>query len=567
MKNFNTLKMLACCIFLVSSQEITAQTFTATPGRAFDYYNTIGVNIHLRFAGTPYTNAFESIIYPKLKQLGIKHVRDGIPYKEFLNAADTAVIKNRVLKLYDSLGIRFCYALDSKKVVDSVSLRDSAAYLSVFKTTPGLKNTIQYLEGFNEPDLTIYTWYPAKWDTLTYAIQKGLWNKTRSMPEISNSWIIGPSLVSYWSIPSRPNKVAAFLPHISNYFDRANFHTYDAGNTNAKMFPSSYYDLTKGFMDTIRHGEPFVITETGYENALNWNIPGSPGYNQHTYHYISELAAGKYYSVLYIEMIKRGAHKVYAYEFIDQNTSDQSNNEKNFGLLHTDGSEKPAYQAIKNMLSIMKDTNLAFTQTPLTYKLSGDTTGLKNSLFQRTTGNYVLGIWQGINKGVCYDFPNFQDLPADSQNIKLILPYAATEIKVYQPLISASPLFIYSNEDTITLNVPDHLLFVEFTSASGSSGLSSSRTASTAFQKDEVKSGMTAFTLPGQNRVNVSVSTVTAEHGVIEIYNVAGALIAKQAASTAGAKSQFYINCNLTSGMHVAVFRSANSVLYSKFIK
>ncbi|HMF70744.1 MAG TPA: hypothetical protein VK616_04695 [Flavitalea sp.] len=553
------LTSLLACIFFVQHPAF-CQTFTATPGRTFDYYNTIGVNIHLRFSGV-YHNSFESIIYPKLKKLGIKHVRDGVPYKGFLNTTDTALIKTRMLKLYDSLGIRFSYVLDSKKVVDSVLLRDSANYLSVFKETPGLKNTIQYLEGFNEPDLNIFTWYPANWDTLTYAIQKGLWNKAKSMPELSNQWIVGTSLVSYWSLPSRPNKVAAFVPHISTYFDRANFHTYDAGNTNSKMFPSSYYDLTKNFMETIRHGEPFVITETGYENALNWNVPGSAGYNPSTYHYLSELASAKYYSVLFIEMIKRGAHKVYGYEFIDQNTSDQANSEKNFGLLHTDGSEKPAFTVVKNMITIMKDNNVVFTQTPLTYKLSGDTTGLKNSLFQKSTGNYVLGIWQGINRGVCYDFPNFQDLSADSQNVKLILPFKAAVINVYQPLYSAEPIYTFVNKDTININVPDHLLFVEFSSSS----LARENKQASGKNKDEY--AMSAFSQQGQNSVNVSLSTPAIEEGDLAIYNSAGVFLAKKSVVTSISKSWITINCNMPSGVYLAVFKSAAGIRYSKFIK
>ncbi|HTE28013.1 T9SS type A sorting domain-containing protein [Flavitalea sp.] len=368
-------------------------------------------------------------------------------------------------------------------------------------------------------------------------------------------------MVSYWSLPSRPNKVAAFVPHISTYFDRANFHTYDAGNTNSKMFPSSYYDLTKNFMETIRHGEPFVITETGYENALNWNVPGSAGYNPSTYHYLSELASAKYYSVLFIEMIKRGAHKVYGYEFIDQSTSDQANSEKNFGLLHTDGSEKPAFTVVKNMIAIMKDNNVVFTQTPLTYKLSGDTTGLKNSLFQRSTGNYVLGIWQGINRGVCYDFPNFQDLPADSQNIKLILPFKAAVINVYQPLYSAEPIYTFLNKDTINLNVPDHLLFVEFSSSS----LAREDRQGSGKNKDEY--AMSAFSQQGQNSVNVLLSTPAIEEGDLAIYNSAGVLLAKKSIVTSISKSWITINCNIPSGVYLAVFKSAAGIRHSKFIK
>lgn len=451
-----------CLLFMnFLLQDVFSQTYTVTPSRAYDYVDGIGVNIHLRFSGTPYTNAFESIVYPKLKKLGIKHVRDGIPYKSFLLPGDT-IVQHRAIKLYDSLGIKFSYALDSRKVVDSLNLRDSAEYLSVFQTSAKLRASIQYLEGFNEPDLTINQWYPANWDTLAYKIQRALWNKAHSMPELAGVKISGPSLVSYYSA-ARLGRIASMTPFLSNYYDHANYHPYDAGNQNQKFFPGYTYDwnLAATGMDTMRHNKPWLITEAGYENALNWNHPSSPNYVPTTYHYHSELACGKYYSVLFMEFFKRGAKKVYTYEFIDQNTSDQLQAEKNFGLVRSDGTEKPAFTAIKNTLSILNDAATGFTPTSLTYTLSGDVSGIKNALYQKTNGHYYLALWQGITKGVCYDFLSFTDLPADSQQVKIVLPFVSPEIKVYQPLVSGSPVFTFTNKDTIVVNVPDHLLLVE----------------------------------------------------------------------------------------------------------
>jgi len=444
----------------------SGETLTVTPARAYDYVDGIGVCVHIPFTGTVYDTGFESVVYPRLRDLGIRHVRDGIPYNGFLNPRDTLKVRNRYLKLYDSLGIKFCYCMASRKVINSVSLKDSANYLSVFRTYPRLRQSIQYLEGFNEPDLTIFGWSPANWDALTYAIQKGMWNKAHSMPELSGVKIVSTSLVSYWSIPSRPNKVAAMTPHISNYFDFANFHTYDGGSVSTKLFPGYYYDATKPFMDTIRHGKPWVVTEMGYENARYWNLPDSPGYNPSSYHYLSELAAGKYYSVLFMEMFSRGAKKVYGYEFVDQKTSNQTNNEMNFGLVHTDGTIKPAFTAIKNTLSILNDDSTSFTLSPLTFTLSGDITGIKNALYLKSNGHYYLALWQGITKGICYDAPNYADLPADSQSVKIVLPFVSPEVKVYQPLVSGAPVYTYANKDTIQVQVPDHLLLIELAPAS-----------------------------------------------------------------------------------------------------
>ena len=468
----NNIKYISVrCMYLVLvtiffTQSIAhAQTVTVTPEKAYNYVDGIGFNTHLKWNTSVYYTAFESIIYPKLKKLGIKHVRDGVPHKSFIGGPDTTIVRNRFIKLYDSLGIKVDYLTDSRKVVDSLYLRDSADYLSVFKSSPKLRQTIQYIEGFNEPDLGIFRWYPSNWDTITYKIQKGLWLKVKSMPELQGIPVVNTSLVTYWSLPSRPNKVKAINPSISNYFDIGNYHTYDSGGANWKMFPGTYFDLTKKFFDADIKAKPWVVTEIGYHNALDWNKPSDPKHQPSSYHYLSEKSSGKYYSVMFMEMFKRGAKKVYAYEFIDQNTADQSNNEKNFGILHTDGTEKPAFVAIKNTIDILKDVNQSFTPAPLTFTLSGDTTHIRSSVYQKADGRYYLALWQGQPNGVNYDYTNFTDLPDDSQAVNITLTFTSPKVNIYQPFVSASPVNSYQNQNTLAVQVPDHLLLIEISPA------------------------------------------------------------------------------------------------------
>ncbi|MFB0497445.1 hypothetical protein ABID99_003682 [Mucilaginibacter sp. OAE612] len=432
---------------------------TQTPLAASDFVNSVGVNVHLRFP--IYKSRFDDVVYPSLKTLGIKNIRDAVPYHAFIPSADTDLIKNRFIKLYEELGIKVSYLLDSRKVVDSLNLRDDAAYLSIFKNSARLRQTIQHLEGFNEPDLTINSWYPNGWDTLTYKIQKALYTRAHAMPELAGIRIVNTSLVTYWSLPSKPNKVAAISPSISNYCDYINFHTYDSGSSNWKMFPGTYFDLTKGFFPPIQNGKPFMITEIGYENARNYNLPTSAEYNANAYHYLSELSSGKYYSVLFMEQLKRGAVKTYAYELMDQNSNDPNNSENNFGLIHTDGSVKPAFTAIKNTIDLLKDVSGSITLAPLTYTVAGDTTNLRTLLFQKNTGSYYLALWQGQPAGVNYDFKNFQDLPDDVQNISITFPHSFSVVKTYQPLSSVNAITTSTHISTLALGVPDQLLIVE----------------------------------------------------------------------------------------------------------
>jgi hypothetical protein len=441
-----------------------AQTVTTAPRRAFDYYSEIGINTHLQRDTSVYYTQFDSIVYPKLKKLGIRNIRNELPYSEFVGESDTQLVKDRLIKLHDSLHIDFCFVLTSSKIVnsDSAAIRDGANYLSVLENSPQLQQATKYMEGYNEPDMNIYDRYPMGWDTITYAIQQGLYNRMRA-GILSSIPVLAPSFIEYWSVPSRVNQMAAIVPHISSFFDFANIHTYDTGPDSSTMFPGWYYDITGWRFDTIRRAKPWVITETGYENAKYWNVPGSASYDAYDNHYLSELASAKYFSVLFMENFLRGAQSVYSYEFIDQNTTDSSNKEMNFGLLRSDGTEKPSFSVIKNTLQLFKDTDVAFSPTPLSFTLTGDTAGIRYSVYQKSNGDYLIALWQGPNRGICYGFLSFADFPADSQSVQLTFPFEYTMANIYEPLLSATPLYSTVNANLINLNVPDHLLVIELT--------------------------------------------------------------------------------------------------------
>lgn len=452
--------LLFSCLTGVASR-LLAQTITLIPQRAYAYINGVGVNSHLRYTHLPYYTQFETIIYPKLKSLGIKNLRDNFPHPGFLGSVNASLIQSRHLKLYDSCGIRFDYLLDSRRVIDTARFLNDAAYLELFETNPQLIKTIQHFEGFNEPDRTIAVWFPGSWTTLTHTIQKSLWTKTHSMPALNGVTIINASPVMYGYHPSLPDSLAAVTPHISNYCDYANFHPYDVNGGANNIYPGARYDRDSTYYDTIRQNKPWIVTEMGFPNARGFNNPAACAFAINSFHYTSELSAGKYYSTAFMEFFRKGAERVYAYELIDQNTADQGDVEKNFGLLRTDGSEKPAFTAIKNTLSILKDTGLIFPTEPLTISLSGNTTGVHYNLYQKSNGKYILAMWLGGERGASYDYTTFTDIAVPSQAVQITLTSTADSIKVYQPLYSGLPVNSYLAQDIINVNVPDHLLLVE----------------------------------------------------------------------------------------------------------
>lgn len=502
------------------SGNIQAQV-TITPATAFSYTNGVGVNTHLRYTHLNYYTAFESIIYPKLKQLGIKHIRDNFPHPSFLGSVSASLMRQRYLKLYDSCGIKYDYLLDSRRVIDTLRFLNDAAYLELFDTNPELVKTIQHFEGFNEPDRTIAVWFPATWITLTRTIQQNLWTRTHSTPALNAVTIINASPTHFGPAPSMPDSLATPMPHISNWFDYVNLHPYDVTGPTNRIFPGARYDQDQIYYDTIAKGKPWIATEFGFPTARGFNNPAACTYGANSFHYSSELAAGKYYSVAFMELFKRGAARAYAYEFIDQNTADQGDVEKNFGLLRTDGSEKPAFAAIKNTLAILKDTSLVFSPSPLALTITGDTAGVRYSLYQKNNGRYYLALWLGAEKGASYDYTTFTEVGISPQSVTIGLPYTAMVANLYQPLLSGMPVNTYTETSSVSIDVPDNLLLLEI--AAPEEGIAARK----AVKKETPDSRMeeqVVFPNPFHNVLMVRLPTKEQ----VTIYNGAGVVVLRK---------------------------------------
>ena len=93
--------------------------------------------------------------------------------------------------------------------------------------------------------------------------------------------------------------------------------------------------------------KPIVITESGYHNGLN-DHSDQPG--------VSESAAAKYIPRLYLEDFANGIARTYLYEFLDESAdSGLKSFQLHWGLIRADGSEKPAFIALKNLIGEVND--------------------------------------------------------------------------------------------------------------------------------------------------------------------------------------------------------------------
>ena len=111
---------------------LTEQSF-AVPVKAKSadpFVDSIGVNTHLDYTGTPYAR-FDDIVKPKLQELGIRHIRDGVHLHEEL--------------------------LDKLQELSQLGIKSNLVFGNDFDTVVAIalaaSGSIEAVEGPNETDL------------------------------------------------------------------------------------------------------------------------------------------------------------------------------------------------------------------------------------------------------------------------------------------------------------------------------------------------------------------------------------------------------------------------------
>src|SRR5207302_2225154 len=94
------------------------------------------------------------------------------------------------------------------------------------------------------------------------------------------------------------------------------------------------------------------------------------------------------------ELFNAGVSKFVTYELIEEIDDPTHTQREVFGLLHSDWSEKPAYHAVKNFISLLKDPGRDFTPASLDYTIAGGNSTLHHTLLQKRDGSFELALWQ-----------------------------------------------------------------------------------------------------------------------------------------------------------------------------
>jgi hypothetical protein len=424
--------LLAGALCLICSVPAAVADVSARSANAF--YNSVGVDTHATFASTAYGQ------WPRLvgllDELGVKHVSDGVygnpdPSWDWFNS----YFQNAV-ELAASHGIRFAFEV-GKPGYQGGTIDQLVSVLS-----GPLRNAVEALEAPNEFDSSGVP----DWASQLAAYDRQLYAAVKASPSLRSLPVIGPSLVG--------DGAPAKLGDQQSSLDFGNIHPYTGG-----LSPSPAYTAAQlQRISAVSGHKPVWATEVGYYNALN--APQGP------LQPVSEAVGAVYLLREFLEDFKSGIARTYAYELIDDNPDPAGSDiQQHFGLLRNDYTPKPAFIALKNLLSLVGQQAPA-TLTPLALSTTAGPSDLRTLVLQQADHTYQIVLWRTASMwdvthrhavnvpaaGVTLDLPHATSAAsADPTTTNTLNPLTLTAGKIHINL-AADPIVIQIKTNPSTLS-------------------------------------------------------------------------------------------------------------------
>jgi hypothetical protein len=391
---------------------------------ADDFVDSIGVGTHLNYLDLVYGTKFDSVIAPELVKSGIRHIRDGID-----NWPDPTDTRFKSLATAHGIKVTAVCGIDNNNPDEADHCITHADEMST---------ALEAFEGANELDNDDGSWKTdyARFQVALYHAVKG--SKYASLPVLSNA-LAGSDRGNQLVIPAGVD-----LP---SFMDFGNMHTYPITLTPTNGIAQHILD----YQTYVSGDKPLMVTETGYHNAIGATqcLTWWPG--------VSEAASGKYAARTYLEYFNSGIKRSFIYELIDERV-DPTCNEDNFGLLRNDGTEKPAYKVVANLIALLRDPGAPFTPRRLDYSLSGASSLVHQTLLAKRDGRVYLVLWQDA---VSYDTGAKHDVAVAAQTVTVKVSDAFSVAHIYLPFVSSAVSSSTVSPSLLQVDVPDHPVVIE----------------------------------------------------------------------------------------------------------
>src|SRR4051794_26336374 len=269
---------------------------TTRPADAF--VDSVGVNTHVTYTDTSY--ARHAVIAARLRELGVRHVRDGLFPERRGEVAQ--------LRTLAAQGQRA-----------TLILRPPAARGAQLVAGP-LRGAVEAVENPNELDNRGVEDWPA--------LARGFAPRLRAV--VRGTPLLGPSL----AFEANRARIAGS----ARQWDITNVHRYAAGQP-----PEQGLAAVLRRARQAEGGKPLVVTESGYHDALEATTGQPP---------VSEDVAAVYVPRVVLEDFRLGVARTFLYELADERPEPARRDpEQHFGLLRSDLSAKPAFTALAALLT------------------------------------------------------------------------------------------------------------------------------------------------------------------------------------------------------------------------
>jgi hypothetical protein len=448
-----------------NQDEPAAADVAALPGgtnhttlTAEGFVDSVGVGIHVAYLDTSYGQVDTVAL---LKDLGVKHVRDG------LGSNDSVPIA--AMKEIGQAGIGINWV--SQPEDSSFSIDEQLQLIEDNDLA------VESVEGANERD----NHGDAAWAGKIRAHQAELYEKAKATLG-DDVAVVAPSLVHDGS-----REELGEVPS-----DVANAHPYTGGHMQTDEHTEHQMQLTREVTPSVDTAAPQqaeagervtlkAATEEGgalYATELGFHTATDSASGNGVQPYVSEDAQATLQLQQLLANYAAGVDRSYIYELLDEG-EDNSEAEDRFGLVHSDGSPKPVFTALKNLLSVMKGRvssgGTAAAQV-LGVQVEGGGEATTSLVLPRADGSTVVALWEAEP---VWDPDAEKALEVPSREVTLRLDGTA-DAQVYVPRKSAKAGEVQQSSDAVSVtSQADPTIIVLTPTGEPSSSTASSAKAAT----------------------------------------------------------------------------------------
>jgi hypothetical protein len=333
------------------------------PRSAAAFRDSVGVVTHVVYYDTAYGNWPR--VVAALDRLGVKHLRDGL----YGNPAPTWRDWNE--RYFQDVDLAVRHGMRFTFIVGKPG-NDAGTLDQLLGVASGrLRPAAEALEAPNEVDH-----FNARrgWAARLSNYGRDLYRKVKSNSSLRALPVIGPAFGTVTGARRVGNQRA--------YLDVGNIHPYTYG-----VSPTAHLLRTDIRRNSAVSGrKPVWATEAGFHNALRAPKSDMPG--------VPERVAAVYLTRTFLQHFASGVRRTYAYELLDETPERRGRDpEQHFGLLRNDFSPKPAYTALRNLLSLVGPAGGHPRLRPLRLGVHGPA-DLQRLVLRRADGSYLVALWR-----------------------------------------------------------------------------------------------------------------------------------------------------------------------------